>query len=111
VFVGTGGTNDPEIEPVAHNTNPRPALTTDPHAGHAFVYLDGQAVDVDDVPEAELLEGLRPAQPDAASDDDGDDGLLNSPGLAWVDNLDNAKLDRLETALPPAPSGPPKKGS
>jgi hypothetical protein len=106
IVIGSGhGERDGDGTQVAHAVSP----SADPHAGHAFVYLDGQAVDVDDVPEAQLLEGLRPDRGVATdSDDDADDGLLNSPGLAWVDQLDNSKLDRVENALAEAPS---KKGS
>jgi hypothetical protein len=90
------------------------ASAKDPHAGHAFVFLDGEAIDVDDVPEAQMLDSLKPS-PDIAAreakenDDDSNDGLLGSPaGLAWVDDLDNAKLDRLENVLTSAPT---KKGT
>jgi hypothetical protein len=75
------------------------------------VYLDGQAVDVDDVPEAQILDGLRPDHAPSQDGDEGDDGLLNSPGLAWVDQLDNAKLDRLETVIADKQDATPKKGS
>jgi hypothetical protein len=90
-------------------TAPSPAVPTpavaakDPHAGHAFVFLDGEAIDVDDTPEAQLLDSLKPAPGHEAAgpdeDEDSNDGLLGSPGLAWVDDLDSSKLDRLENVL------------
>jgi hypothetical protein len=85
-----------------------PAPVADPHAGHAFVYVDNQAIDVEDVPEKQILDGLAPTH-DADDEDDGDPSLIGSTGMAWVDQVDNAKLDRLESAL--AEPAKPKKGS
>jgi hypothetical protein len=130
VLARHGQSIDGQADP---NTKPEPTIATaptptpsqaapavaakDPHAGHAFVFLDGQAIDVDDVPETQLLDSLKPRHDPAASpeDDDNNEGLLGSPGLAWVDDLDNAKLDRLENVLAqptaaPAPA-PNKKGT
>jgi hypothetical protein len=99
----------PRTSPGVARTAPAPVA--DPHEGHAFVYLNNQAIDVEDVPEKQILDGLAPSH-DADEEDDGDPSLINTTGLAWVDQVDGAKLDRLENALTAPPEiAKPKKGS
>lgn len=76
---------------------PPTEVAPDPHAGHTYVYVNGQAIDVDDVPEQQILDGL--GTPDDGEDAATDDNLLGAPDLAWVDHLDTAKLDKLEHLL------------
>jgi hypothetical protein len=58
-----------------------------------MVWLDGDAVEVDDVDPAAL-----PDEP-AAEDDSVASGLLPAADLGWVDQLDEGALDRAESWL------------
>jgi anti-sigma factor RsiW len=109
-----------------HDRDPAPVHDRDPAPGDDVLalWLDGSEVDVDLAPSSALgdmlgaLDGpaAHDAEPDApeppeAAVPDAEIGLLPAAGLAWIDDLDDAALDRAERALAaspgtPAPAGP-----
>nr|HEX4316398.1 hypothetical protein [Kofleriaceae bacterium] len=104
------------VPPVAPTTAPQPPEAAEPH--HSFVYVDGQPIDLDGATEEQILDGLAKAKltADDGDDDDkakdakgkddddddaapGDDNLIGTANLAWVDHLDTGGLDKLEQVL------------
>lgn len=74
---------------------PPPAEAPDPVVG---LWLDGMVVDVDlTAPDAANL--LAEPTAVAAEDEPADDSLLPAAGMAWIDHLDDAGLDRAERFL------------
>ncbi|MFT3695219.1 MAG: hypothetical protein QM831_18955 [Kofleriaceae bacterium] len=86
-LVANHGTNHtPMIEmPIAH-TEPAPAPAAEEKG---TVYLDGEAVDVQDVDPSVLLD----------DSDEFADGLMPGSDLRWVDSLDDHALDKVEAYL------------
>ncbi|HEX3762611.1 MAG TPA: hypothetical protein VHW23_28105 [Kofleriaceae bacterium] len=76
------------------------------------LWLDGSEVDVD-LSRGSLGALDSPVAPDAADTPEAETapeaeiGLLPAAGMAWIDDLDDAALDRAERALAASPSGAP----
>jgi anti-sigma factor RsiW len=89
----------PRPAPVAEHRVPAPAPAepADPVVG---LWLDGAVVDVDvTAPDAANLLAEPTAVAALGEDEPADDSLLPAAGLAWVDHLDDAGLDRAERYL------------
>jgi len=83
----------PLAVPPAHDAAPtREAAHEDGRDNVVALWLDGAEIDVD-VSQAHDLLGAAPTADDETGEDE---ALLPSAGLAWVDNLDEAALDRAE---------------
>lgn len=86
---------EPAPVPTPRAPAPAPAEQPDPVVG---LWLDGAVVEVDlTAPDAANL--LAEPTAVAADDEQADDSLLPAAGLAWVDHLDAAGLDRAERYL------------
>jgi anti-sigma factor RsiW len=73
------------------------------------LFLDGETVEVDDNDAARLLDDLIDDRPEpVAPVADDDQGLLPATDLGWIDNLDDASIERAEHWL--ADHGTKKKG-
>jgi hypothetical protein len=80
---------------------PRPGLAPKPAetepAAKTQLYLDGETVEVDDADANRLLDELMDDKPDAdAPIADEELGLLPANDLGWIDNLDDASIERAE---------------
>ncbi len=74
---------------------PKPAATEP--AAKTQLYLDGETVEVDDADANRLLDELMDDKPDAdAPIADEELGLLPATDLGWIDNLDDAAIERAE---------------
>ena len=90
LFFGSAHTHEVTFPPVApHVEKAAPA----PEAGEGLVWVDGDAIDVDDVDPSALPDEL------ANEDGSGSSGVLPAADLNWVDQLDDQDLERVETWL------------
>jgi hypothetical protein len=82
------------------------------HGAHDSVWLDGEAIDLDESVEPEALDSLAPPEtaaldtlapsasaPTKESADEADDSILPVADYGWIDSLDDADVARLETLL------------
>lgn len=110
----------PVLAPVAPHGDPAPVHDRDAASGDDVLalWLDGSEVDVDLAPSSAIgdmlgaLDGpaahdAEPDAPDAPDALDAEIGLLPAAGMAWIDDLDDAALDRAERALAASPAGAP----
>lgn len=90
-------------DPIA-KTSPAPApVAAEPPTEELPFWLNGQAIEVE-------LEALDEIEAELADDEaPGEDGLMSTSDLGWVDSLDDAALERAERWLDDRPSRKRKK--